>query len=260
MRPLRVLLAGVAALTLLTACASGTEPATQASAPPLGGTSWILDDVMVDGEATAAVDANASLNFAADGSLNGSTGCNRFMGTWTADGDSLTLQTGGMTLMACTGPLESQEKAVLDALAATRSYTVSDDVLTLTGDDGTELARYAAATTDLAGTSWTANGVNNGNGGVETTALTSQLTIEFGAQGEVGGFGGCTDFSGTYATDGPAISITELAAGDCSDTSLAPQQEQYLNALAAATNFSIDGNRLDLRDEAGALQAGFTAQ
>jgi putative lipoprotein len=102
--------------------------------------------------------------------------------------------------------------------------------------------------------------VNNGNGGVETTSLTSQLTIEFGADGEVSGFSGCTDFSGTYATDGPAISITELAAGDCSDTSLAPQQEQYLSALAAATNFSIDGARLDLRDEAGALQAGFTAQ
>lgn len=260
MRPLRAVFVGIALLVALSACGNSSDSGSGEPQPTLAGSSWILTEVAIEGTMTAAVDSSGSLNFDADGSMYGSTGCNRFSGTWTAEGNDLTLQTGPMTLMGCPPELQSQELAVLAALTTTQGYTIADDVLTLTGADDLVLASYKAAVTDVADTSWTATGVNNGAGGVVTTANTSALTLTFTGDGAVSGFGGCTDFTGSYTVDGAAITITGLQPKQpCTDSALAPQQDEYLAALAAATNFSIDGTRLDLRDESGALQAGFSS-
>lgn len=254
---------GIALLAVITACADSSQPNGAGSDDQpvtLTGTSWVLDEVSIDGAMTAAVDSGASINFDADSQLYGSTGCNRFTGTWSQEGDTLTVQTGATTMMACSPDLQKQEEAVLGALAASNGFSVVDDRLTLLADTD-PVAVYRTAVTDLAGTSWTATGVNNGNGAVVTTSLTADLTLTFAEDGKVSGFGGCSEFEGAYVTDGAGIAITDLsaAAPTCTDATATTAQQEYLAAMAAASNFSIDGTRLDLRDESGALQVGFSS-
>lgn len=248
---------GLVLLAVLTACAD-SEGAGGSDAPPapLEDTSWILTQVSLDGELTPAVDSSGSLNLAADGTMFGSTGCNRFSGTWTAAGGALTLQTGPMTLMACPADLQAQELAVLAGLAATSSYTVDGETLTLSDAGDNVVATYTAAVTDLAGTAWQATGINNGAGAVVTTQTTAALTLRFGDDGTVSGFDGCGDFTGAYTADDPALSFSALQPAPACESA---EQAQYLAALDAVTAYRVDGDRLELRDDAGALQAGYTA-
>lgn len=245
----------VAVLMSLAACADPAGPGGP-SQPSLTGTSWILAEVSIDGELNPAVDRTASLTFGSDDAMFGSTGCNQFSGTWAADGDSLSLEVGPMTLMACLEePRQAQETAVIAALSETAAYAVSGETLTLTGEGGDPLATYSAAVSDLAGTSWQATGVNNGAGAVVSTTTTNQLTLVFGNDGTASGFAGCASFTGVYTADEQHIAITSLQPEqECASA----EQDQYLAALGAATTYRVNGDRLELRDDAGALQAGFT--
>ena len=49
----------------------------------------------------AVAGATAALAFRPRGALTGSTGCNKFSGTYVANGSALTMKTGVMTLIAC---------------------------------------------------------------------------------------------------------------------------------------------------------------
>lgn len=258
------LLIAAAALALLTAgCASDSQDtATDSETQSLVGTSWVLTEVSGTEGLAPAFDASASINFAAGGALSGSTGCNRFTGEWSQDGESLSLDPGATTMMACPDPLGAQETAVITALSDTASFTATDEELTLLDDNGEPIATYFTAVSDLSGTSWQATGVNNGAEAVVGTDSTVGLSLNFGADGTVSGFAGCTEFAGEFSVNGSSISLTNLAATQpCTDSvELIGAQDQYLAALAAATTFRLDGNNLELRDETDALQVGLQQQ
>ncbi|ACQ79395.1 protein of unknown function DUF306 Meta and HslJ [Beutenbergia cavernae DSM 12333] len=77
--------------------------------------------------------------FGADGTISGSTGVNRLTGTFTLDGDRLTLSPLATTRMMGPDHLMDLERAVLDFLAGPLSVEVSDDgaILALQGPDAT---------------------------------------------------------------------------------------------------------------------------
>ena len=244
------LVLGLAAVALL---ATRPEPGADRGpreAAHLAGTSWILARVAIGASLRDANDGTASLHLLADGSMAGSTGCNRFAGTWSSAGSGLRLTPGPMTLMACPDPAQRQESAVLAALAATRSYSLDDTGLVLHGDGGAVLAVYRP-TPDLAGTAWRAQAVNNGRQGVVSEPGTGDLRLAFGTGATVDGHDGCAPFRAAYRAEGSAVAITGLPQPEpCGHG----QQQDFLNALAAATRFAIDGVLLELRDSAGALE------
>jgi putative lipoprotein len=84
----------------------------------------------------------ADLVFAEDGTVSGSTGCNRFSGTYVADGSSLTFSPLAATTMACDEPASSQELAVLTGLEATASYTIEGSTLALLDGSGSLVLGY----------------------------------------------------------------------------------------------------------------------
>ena len=259
--PLRLLPLILLAGGLLLACASSDDtPAEPADDPKaLQSASWILRQYDAGGALVEAADRSGSLTFDPDGSLPGSTGCNRFIGTWEAEGNNLTLAIGPTTLMACPEPLMAQESAVLAALPRTATYSLTDGMLTLTASSGEPVAVYEQAADDLAGTAWQATGVNDGKGAVVSTQATGSQNLLFDGAGGVSGYGGCTSFSGSYTTDGDAIRFTDLAQDEpCEPGDEADRQAEFLAALNRSTSFRIDGTRLDLRDENGARQANFT--
>jgi putative lipoprotein len=80
----------------------------------------------------------------ADSRASGSSGCNGFSGSYQLSGDSLRFGKLVSTLRACVDPeLNSQERAFLDALGATRTWRVTGDTLVLSAPTG-PLARFTA--------------------------------------------------------------------------------------------------------------------
>lgn len=89
MRPMRVVLAVLAGLALLGACA--TAPAEPASSD---------DDVSGSWGASTVV-GEAYLDLAEDGSVSGSDGCNRMVGEWTRSTEGVAFSAWSTTRMSC---------------------------------------------------------------------------------------------------------------------------------------------------------------
>jgi heat shock protein HslJ len=199
----------------------------------------------------------ASLAFAPAGRLSGSTGCNSFSGSYTATSSDLTIQLGPMTQRACTGAgLSAQETAVTAQLPRVTGYAIDGGALTMTGAGDVELFSYRAATVALPGTAWAVTGVNNGRGGVESTALTEALTASFGENGSFTGFGGCNQLNGSYTVPGagqlsigPLTSTRKTCGSDVDRT-----ESEYQAALSRVSTYELAGGDLTLRDSQGATQ------
>jgi len=81
-------------------------------------------------------------------SLSGSTGCNRFAGSFELVGERLSLIPGGMTRMACPEDVMRQEQAFLEALKAATGYRITAGSLELLEGDGRVLARLVSNAAD----------------------------------------------------------------------------------------------------------------
>lgn len=260
---LGVLLAVIAVGGLIAACtddsgsaakkppttSSAGAKATTPAAGGLAGTAWSLENPV-------QAPSLPTLDFSTDGKVSGSTGCNRFAGTYRVEGEDLTIELGPMTKAACTSDAATQqENRIVTALGEVRSSQTTGTTLTLRDAQGKDLLSYAAVKSGLAGTSWKVLGVNNGRQAVVTSALTEKLTLEFGTDGTVSGNGGCNNFHGTYTQDGDSVKISELASTmmGC-EKDVAELEQQYLSALQASTKATRSGNNLELRDDSGAMQ------
>lgn len=263
-------LLAVLSLTGLAGCGSsststssdGGPVTTPAAGDALAGSSWTLESYQGPSQDTvpAATGAVSTLAFAADGMFSGSTGCNRLSGTYSVTGEQLSIEVGPMTRMACTDPdVQAQETAVVQQLAEVTGFTVANEHLTLTGDDGTTRLTYAAGLSGLEGTAWQVTGVNTGTA-VESSALTEKLTATFGAAGAFNAFGGCNTMAGMYETTGTAgLTISGLAStmmGCGADVSTL--EGQYSAALGQVTTYEISGEQLTLRNADGATQVTAT--
>ena len=236
------------------------EPAGADAASSLTGTSWTLATVSIDGGDVAAV-GMPTLEFGNDGaSLAGSTGCNRFSGTYTQSGSDLAITLGPVTRAACADArATAQEAAILALLPEVVSYTADGQLVLKDSDDVTSLT-YDQGLSTIEGTSWTATGVNNGQDAVVSTAATETVTADFGSDGALSGFAGCNTYNATYALSGDdGISITGIATTRkaCEDEAMT-LESQYLAALEQTATYTISGETLTLRDSDGSAQATYT--
>jgi heat shock protein HslJ len=84
------------------------------------------------------------------------------------------------------------------------------------------------------------------------------VTAEFGAEGDLTGFGGCNNYNTTYSVRGDEITISAPASTQMACVDSAMQLEQaYLNTLASAQKYDIQGNELVLRDGSDEATATF---
>ena len=259
MRPSRSLLISLLAGTLaLAGCASSGSPTGPTVAPPiaqaapaLGGSSWTLVRLSSSAPSAKAI-GSASLSFLAGGSFSGSTGCNSMSGTWTQDDWALTFGAIATTRKQCSGPVGTQEDAVLAALHEIASFTGGATDLRLLDSGNDPRLVYAAASAALVGPTWRATGINNGKGAVTSVAGTAAVTATFDDAGAVTGNGGCNAYSATYTTGaGNAMSVTDLSATAMA-CAAGDTEAQYFAALTATARYSLDQGTLTLRDAAGA--------
>jgi len=244
----------------LAAAACGSDEDAGSEAVSLPGTGWSATGIAGAPDLSGA--STPTLFFEEEDSMNGSTGCNQYSGTYTVDADSLGLSVGPMTLVACPPPQDEIESAFLAALTATDTFSADAETLTLFDDAGDEVAAFDAISSELAGTSWTAISYNNGNEAVVSVIIETEgmLTADFDNEGMLSGSGGCNSYSGPYSTDGDAIEIGPIASTEraCLEPEGIMEQESlYLAALQTAATYSVRGETMEMRTEGGALVANF---
>ncbi len=81
-----------------------------------------------------------------DGRLAGSTGCNRYTGPYSVEGETLELGAVASTRMACVPPADAVEREFLAALERVARWRSDLDGLVLLDDGDTELLRFVKAT------------------------------------------------------------------------------------------------------------------
>ncbi len=146
---------GVAPLALLVVAAllpgCGGDDESGSDVSQLEGVPWVL----AGGIDVEGWEENAPSATFEGGKVTGSTGCNRYGGQYTVDGDALEITQVASTLRACPPPADEVERAFVAALENVAGWRVEDAELVLLDADGEEVLRYEAATPTG---SWSATG------------------------------------------------------------------------------------------------------
>lgn len=113
--------------TLVLEDADGNALLSYSVAPAvnLAGTWEITGYLMADQSAftSPVADSGASLTFADDGTMSGTTGCNNVNGPYQVDGDTISIGALATTKMACEPDLTAQEEGILAALDVAATFT-----------------------------------------------------------------------------------------------------------------------------------------
>lgn len=243
--------------------AAPTQPQAAPSAPPaaeqpptsgdpLDGSKWALQSYGPAGQPKQAA-GQATAEFAG-GKISGNSTCNSFSGSYTASGAGLTIGELVSTMMACADPiLMQQESDYVNALSATRGFTLAGDQLTLSYDGG-ELRftrQVPVADRPLEGR-WQLTTFATGETASSLLAGT-EINAEL-AGGKISGKGGCNSYFGSYTTSGASITISQVGSTKmaCSGEIMA-QENAFLSALAATTGYSVAGDQLTLSQPGGQL-------
>jgi len=127
----------VLVLLVLSLSARSDEPGGE-----IRNVTWLAEDI--DGRGVID-NAQTTLTIDADGSANGSGGCNRFTTSATIAGSNLSFKPAAATRMMCPPALMDQEQKFFSALERTRSYAIDADTgkLLLHDEAGKTIARLA---------------------------------------------------------------------------------------------------------------------
>jgi len=238
-------------LTLgLAAC--GEDESTEGEGPSFEGVPWLLSSG-IDVAGWQAVAPSATF---ADGTVGGSTGCNRYTAGYTVDGDSLDIGEVASTRMACPPPADAVEREYLAALGRVEGWRLEDDDLVLVDADDSDVLRYRAATPTG---DWEVTSFLDGDALASPLPGTS-ITARFEADGTLSGSAGCNGYSASFTIDTGAIEIAQPAATRkaCAEPEGVMEQEAaYLAALPTAVRYRIDGGSLALLSADGTYVAAY---
>jgi heat shock protein HslJ len=227
--------------------------ASAAESTSLDGTAWLLTGLPGH---TLVPDSSVTLQFS-EGRLSGSDGCNRYSGSYSVRNSVLTVGPNlASTQMACEPGIDAQARAYVAALTGAKSFRIDGERLELLAADGKASATFASQSRSLAGTSWSATGINNGRQAVSSLLNGSSVTMDFGNDGVVSGSAGCNRYTAPYSSDGSALTIGQAAATQmmcASPEGVMEQEQQFLRALATVATARFEGDRLELRTAKGSL-------
>ena len=183
----------------------GLVQQTQAQNSRLGlfGKTWTLTEM--DGRKFSADKPNIEFN-RDQKRVSGSSGCNRFSGTFEIHGSMVKFSRIAATKMACLDvELQQVETTFLQLLETTTRFDVKGSTLRLYAKHVPVLVfaeRAAAGSADLNGTSWQLVKFQSSDGTMLTPDDKSKYTITFGKNGRVSARLDCNRGSGTWKSAG----------------------------------------------------------
>lgn len=225
--------------------ANGTEVIARPRAGKslaLAGTSW---KVTAMGGVAIVSGSEPEITFKEGGELGGTTGCNRFFGTYTQSGGVLATSGLGMTKMACPGPRMAQEAAFTAILGGETAVSLEEPggKLKVTGANGVSFTaepvpavKAALDPAVLHGGTWVVEDLNRG-GVIDNT----RLTLVFAEDGSVSGSTNCNSFAGKAEATGTKITFGPLAMTRkaCLAEALNRQEHAYTAALTGEMDWTI---------------------
>ena len=248
MRPLFAL---ALALVFAAGCGADDDDDGAAGAPLFEGVPWTL----TSGVDVEGWEAHAPSATFVEGTVSGSTGCNRFTAPYTIDGDTLAIGAAARTEMACPAPADAVESAFANALEQVAGWRMEGAELVLAGEDEGELLRFGEPSPDGA---WEATAFLIGDG-VSSPLPGTEVTAVF-EDGTLSGSAGCNTYRATYETGRGTITIGEPSATmmACAEPAGAMDQEQaYLSALPLAVGYRVEGTQLSLLTADGTFVATY---
>ena len=107
-----------------------------ASSGDLTGRTWVVEEFVIEGTATAPVPDTVVTAVFDNESVAGISGCNNYFAGYETDGDQIEFGLAGSTRMFCSEPpgVMEQELAYLGLLSTADSFDVDRDTLTLYAD------------------------------------------------------------------------------------------------------------------------------
>ncbi|BCG64138.1 MAG: heat shock protein HslJ [Methyloprofundus sp.] len=251
------------ALILLQGCSSltsqpvsATTEGTQTMSQLLLNQQWQLTGYLTPQDMQAPLAKHlATIEFATK-KLSGSTGCNQYFASYQhTEPNALQISQPGSTMMACFGGVMQQEQQYLTNLAKIRYFKVDHEQLQLLDKQQQTLLIFKLAPTlSLQDTHWQMTGINNGKGGLVSSAFTKKAHLLFTNE-KLQGKTGCNTLFAAYQIDGNKLSISTVGSTRmrCTESALMLQEQQIIQALAKVDHFEIRNQQLRLLSAQGAL-------
>lgn len=224
-----IIVAGVAAVAGLTVLAfAGKWGGSGADADIAG--YWVP---------SASYETSPYLDVQKDGSFTSSDGCNTVSGTWSIDGEKLSVEAGPSTLIACDGaPLPTY-------FATAATAHLSDGALELRDDDGAVLVALVAGA-PIPETPAAEVGPDPALEASYTGTWTGEAaggkvpTLELAADGTMSGNDGCNNLHGSWSVSDGVLMFGPIASTRMACEGVDPW-------LANVTSASLDGDDLVFR-------------
>jgi heat shock protein HslJ len=228
----------------------GSQPEIEEGAldlTPLDNTFWYLAAIgqiptLSGSEVTAGFDINDD---GITGQMSGSGGCNAYNAPL---GENFAMGPIATTAKACAAPLMDQEGTYFDWLGSAYGYDRAGDQLLIFTGKG--ILTYNSEPVldqahELQNKTWYMISY-----GSFTAIPGSNPTAFFATDGKtVSGATGCNDFNGAYKVEqGNSMAISDISTtkAACASDALTKQEETYLRLLPAATNYSVNGNQMQI--------------
>ncbi len=143
-KPMMLSSIALSAALLLAACNTTGQNDMASDWSSVTGKDWQLT-MVVDGDKMLSPTAPvvASANFAGDGKVSGSNGCNSYFGTYTQNAENLTFSPLGATRMACINTGMDVENAFNNATGQVANWQISDGMLVLSDSNGKAVMKFA---------------------------------------------------------------------------------------------------------------------
>ena len=179
---------------------------------------------------------DVTLSLKADGTFAGQSYVNRYFGEYTLNGNTITFNPGGSTMMF--GPDMEKEDAFFAALQGEQTYKLVDGKLVLSGG-----LTFTEAPKSVVGSWETADGV----------------TISFFEDGTFAGVGPVNNYFGTYVQDGESLTITQTGATMMFGPDM-EKEDAYFASLNTVAGFTLTDAGLTLVDAEGKAVVSFAAE
>ena len=179
---------------------------------------------------------DVTLSLKADGTFAGQSYVNRYFGEYTLNGNTITFNLGGSTMMF--GPDMEKEDAFFAALQGEQTYKLVDGKLVLSGG-----LTFTEAPKSVVGSWETADGV----------------TISFFEDGTFAGVGPVNNYFGTYVQDGESLTITQTGATMMFGPDM-EKEDAYFASLNTVEGFTLTDAGLTLVDAEGKAVVSFAAE
>jgi heat shock protein HslJ len=206
----------------------------------LADTAWLLQSYGADGETPVDADTSITLIIGSQNDIGGDGGCNVYGGSYSIEGADISISDVFSTLIACEEAVMTQEQTYFAALQAATSYTLDGDTLTINYGEGEQLVFTRRA--ELTDGVWQLEMLDS------AVVVESAPTIEFRADGSVGGSSGCNNYRGMYTLEDDTLSLSPLASTRraCLDEAQNTQEAAFFAALGAISGYTLTADQLIL--------------